>query len=109
MAIPGTSCCHARVLCVQLLYAEYSLTGCPLPLQLLLLQESLPGNTPQDSESSTPRPQAAVVPSMSIDEFETIKPISRGAFGRVYLAKKKTTGDLYAIKVWLCWRLLFVR
>lgn len=39
---------------------------------------------------------------MSIDEFEIIKPISRGAFGRVYLAKKRTTGDLFAIKVgWL--------
>ncbi|KAK9837045.1 hypothetical protein WJX84_010231, partial [Apatococcus fuscideae] len=36
---------------------------------------------------------------MSIDEFEIIKPISRGAFGRVYLAKKRTTGDLFAIKV----------
>ncbi|XP_020519544.1 probable serine/threonine protein kinase IREH1 isoform X1 [Amborella trichopoda] len=35
----------------------------------------------------------------SIDDFEIIKPISRGAFGRVFLAKKKTTGDLFAIKV----------
>lgn len=35
----------------------------------------------------------------SIDDFETIKPISRGAFGRVFLAKKRTTGDLFAIKV----------
>lgn len=36
---------------------------------------------------------------MSIDDFEIIKPISRGAFGRVYLARKRGTGDLYAIKV----------
>lgn len=36
---------------------------------------------------------------MSIDEFEIIKPISRGAFGRVYLARKYSTGDLFAIKV----------
>lgn len=35
----------------------------------------------------------------SIDDFEIIKPISRGAFGRVFLAKKKTTGDFFAIKV----------
>ncbi|KAH0664586.1 hypothetical protein KY290_030494 [Solanum tuberosum] len=35
----------------------------------------------------------------SIDDFEIIKPISRGAFGRVFLAKKRTTGDLFAIKV----------
>lgn len=36
---------------------------------------------------------------MSIDDFEIIKPISRGAFGRVYLATKKATGDPFAIKV----------
>ncbi|KAJ8753669.1 hypothetical protein K2173_026345 [Erythroxylum novogranatense] len=35
----------------------------------------------------------------SIDDFEIIKPISRGAFGRVFLAKKRITGDLFAIKV----------
>ncbi|EGG20039.1 protein serine/threonine kinase [Cavenderia fasciculata] len=36
---------------------------------------------------------------LSISDFEILKPISRGAFGRVYLAQKKKTGDLYAIKV----------
>ncbi|KAK4480599.1 hypothetical protein RD792_013677 [Penstemon davidsonii] len=35
----------------------------------------------------------------SIEDFEIIKPISRGAFGRVFLAKKRATGDLFAIKV----------
>ena len=35
----------------------------------------------------------------SIDDFEIIKPISRGAFGRVFLARKRITGDLFAIKV----------
>lgn len=46
------------------------------------------------------------MPGMSIDEFEIIKPISRGAFGRVYLARKLATGDLFAIKVRLgLWRL----
>ncbi|KAG0081056.1 hypothetical protein BGZ92_000384, partial [Podila epicladia] len=35
----------------------------------------------------------------SIQDFEIIKPISRGAFGKVYLARKKTTKDLYAIKI----------
>ncbi|XP_019072057.1 probable serine/threonine protein kinase IRE4 isoform X2 [Vitis vinifera] len=35
----------------------------------------------------------------SIDDFEIIKPISRGAFGKVFLARKRTTGDLFAIKV----------
>ena len=42
----------------------------------------------------------------SIDDFEIIKPISRGAFGRVFLAKKRTTGDLFAIKV--CGKLLHI-
>jgi serine/threonine-protein kinase RIM15 len=37
--------------------------------------------------------------SISIKDFEIIKPISKGAFGSVYLAKKKTTGDHYAIKI----------
>ncbi|KAG0206964.1 hypothetical protein BGX28_001713 [Mortierella sp. GBA30] len=35
----------------------------------------------------------------SIQDFEIIKPVSRGAFGKVYLARKKTTQDLYAIKI----------
>ena len=35
----------------------------------------------------------------SYKDFEIIKPISKGAFGSVFLAKKKTTGDYYAIKV----------
>lgn len=35
----------------------------------------------------------------TIDDFEIIKPISRGAFGRVCLARKRATGDLFAIKV----------
>jgi serine/threonine protein kinase len=38
----------------------------------------------------------------SIEDFEIIKPISRGAFGRVFLAKKRVTGDLFAIKVMSC-------
>ncbi|KAI8601934.1 kinase-like domain-containing protein [Dissophora ornata] len=46
--------------------------------------------------SSTP-PYKSRVPS--IQDFEIIKPISRGAFGSVYLARKKTTKDLYAIKI----------
>ncbi|KAH8923899.1 kinase-like protein, partial [Atractiella rhizophila] len=35
----------------------------------------------------------------SIKDFEVIKPISKGAFGSVYLARKKITGDYYVIKV----------
>lgn len=35
----------------------------------------------------------------SIEDFEIIKPISRGAFGRVFLSRKRATGDFFAIKV----------
>lgn len=35
----------------------------------------------------------------SIKDFEIIKPISKGAFGSVYLAKKKSTSEYFAIKV----------
>ncbi|GAB4819084.1 hypothetical protein N2152v2_006130 [Parachlorella kessleri] len=60
------------------------------------LQSTLPGGLSDvGSGSSTPHATS----SMSIDDFEIIKPISRGAFGRVYLARKRGSGDLYAIKV----------
>nr|KAJ0215010.1 hypothetical protein LSAT_V11C300147130 [Lactuca sativa] len=34
----------------------------------------------------------------SIEDFEIIKLSSRGAFGRVFLARKRATGDVFAIK-----------
>ncbi|KAK0613007.1 hypothetical protein B0T17DRAFT_647788 [Bombardia bombarda] len=43
-------------------------------------------------------PQAKAVPP-SIKDFEIIKPISKGAFGSVYLSKKKSTAEYFAIKV----------
>ena len=36
---------------------------------------------------------------VGIDDFEFIKLISKGAYGRVWLVKKKTTGDFYAMKI----------
>lgn len=35
----------------------------------------------------------------SIKDYDVLKPISKGAYGSVYLARKKITGDYYAIKV----------
>ncbi|KAJ3335441.1 hypothetical protein HDU93_005485 [Gonapodya sp. JEL0774] len=35
----------------------------------------------------------------TIKDYEVVKPISKGAYGSVFLAKKKSTGDYYAIKV----------
>jgi serine/threonine protein kinase len=37
--------------------------------------------------------------AVSIGDFELIKRISAGAFARVFLARKKVTNDIYAIKV----------
>lgn len=51
--------------------------------------------SPRITMSTNLQPRA-VAPS--IRDFEIIKPISKGAFGSVYLAKKKSTGDYYAIK-----------
>lgn len=42
--------------------------------------------------ADTPKPP-------SIDDFIVLKPISRGAFGKVYLARKKRNARLYAVKV----------
>lgn len=55
-------------------------------------------NASQSSTMSTPS-HPLPKERTSIDDFEIIKPISRGAFGKVYLARKRTTGDLFAIKV----------
>ncbi|CAN1126932.1 Probable serine/threonine protein kinase IRE4 [Linum perenne] len=55
-------------------------------------------NTPQSSAGSTPL-HSSHKDRTSIEDFEIIKPISRGAFGKVFLARKRTTGDLFAIKV----------
>ncbi|KAJ1862462.1 rim15, signal transduction response regulator, partial [Coemansia sp. RSA 2703] len=41
-----------------------------------------------------------VTPTMpSIHDFSILKPISKGAYGSVFLAKKRTTGEYYAIKI----------
>jgi serine/threonine-protein kinase RIM15 len=60
--------------------------------------ESMVRLPPSPRLNSVSAPQARAVPP-SIKDFEIIKPISKGAFGSVYLTKKKLTGDYYAIKV----------
>ncbi|KAL2817438.1 hypothetical protein BDW59DRAFT_133033 [Aspergillus cavernicola] len=55
-----------------------------------------PPVSPHLTTASQPQPRPA---PPSIKDFEIIKPISKGAFGSVYLSKKKTTGEYYAIKV----------
>jgi serine/threonine protein kinase len=36
---------------------------------------------------------------MTIHDFEYIKPLGRGAFGRVFMVRRKATDDVYALKV----------
>lgn len=56
----------------------------------------------RDGGPLSPRLPSAALPARaaqpSIKDFEILKPISRGAFGSVYLAKKVATGDYFAIK-----------
>ena len=45
-----------------------------------------------DLSVNAPRPP-------DINDFTILKPISKGAFGKVFLGKRKTDNRLYAIKV----------
>jgi serine/threonine protein kinase len=59
-------------------------------------------STPNSSRRTLSRQSSMKkMSSVGIQDFDILKPISRGAFGKVYLAQKKRTGDLYAIKVLL--------
>ncbi|KAJ1994857.1 rim15, signal transduction response regulator [Dimargaris cristalligena] len=91
-----------------------SLVSTPIPVA------RPPSPTGHDDASSTgsmgstmqpmpPPPNTGLVPQAvlpaaplklpSIKDFELLKQISRGAFGKVYLCRKKTTSDLFAIKM----------
>ncbi|KAI8808055.1 hypothetical protein BJ742DRAFT_289545 [Cladochytrium replicatum] len=56
-----------------------------------------PSNMSLNSGSDVGASKRQRVPA--IDDFQIIKAISRGAFGKVFLARKRTTQDLYAIKI----------
>ena len=63
-----------------------------------LLTGSSPIAGPLSPRQSSTQPFSRTTPT-SIKDFDIIKPISKGAFGSVFLAKKKATGDYFAIKV----------
>ncbi|KAI9264191.1 hypothetical protein BDA99DRAFT_536917 [Phascolomyces articulosus] len=80
-----------------------------LEVEMIDTPMASPGLRPQKSGkdlSSTGKsplePLQAFIPPRptppSIKDFDIIKPISKGAFGSVFLAKKRSTGDYYAIK-----------
>lgn len=62
------------------------------------LLTSPPTTGPLSPRQTSSQPLPRTTPT-SIKDFDIIKPISKGAFGSVFLAKKKATGDYYAIKV----------
>ena len=39
---------------------------------------------------------------MCLDDFDLVKVIGKGSFGKVTLVKKKSDGNLYAMKVRSC-------
>uniref|UniRef100_A0A1J3K018 non-specific serine/threonine protein kinase n=1 Tax=Noccaea caerulescens TaxID=107243 RepID=A0A1J3K018_NOCCA len=85
-----------KLLCEKYLYAcelisDKSSTG------NVKESETVLENATQSSGMATPH--LLQKDRTSIDDFEIIKPISRGAFGKVFLARKRTTGDFFAIKV----------
>ncbi|GBG23950.1 Protein kinase, putative [Hondaea fermentalgiana] len=55
------------------------------------------GSTPMRA----PRPPASAPPvkKPSLDDFEMVRVLGKGSFGKVLLCKKRDTGKLYAIKV----------
>ncbi|XP_020590536.1 probable serine/threonine protein kinase IRE4 isoform X2 [Phalaenopsis equestris] len=66
-----------------------------------IIQTEADGHVPRNASEKkiSPPLQLSHKERIGIDDFDLIKPISRGAFGRVYLARKRRTGDLFAIKV----------
>ena len=66
------------------------------PILTPITQPTSSGPVSPRLPSATPLSRATPT---SIKDFEVIKPISKGAFGSVFLAKKKATGDYFAIKV----------
>ncbi|KAL4575931.1 hypothetical protein LXL04_012018 [Taraxacum kok-saghyz] len=68
------------------------------PLSHMSYEDSLSGDDMSRNVRASPATSYSK-DRTSIEDFEIIKPISRGAFGRVFLARKRATGDVFAIKV----------
>lgn len=66
---------------------------------LLLLDTALEKGYHSDSYVNTTRVTESLEPLIGMKDFEPIKMISKGAYGRVWLVKRKATNDFYAMKV----------
>ena len=66
-----------------------------------LTPEQFPNNSASPNQPLSPLLLATnqiKTAAPSIRDYDILKPISRGAYGSVYLARKKLTGDYFAIK-----------
>ncbi len=52
-----------------------------------------------DTQVKSMRAPIKKTPTIGMDDFELLTLISKGAFGRVWLAKRKATNDIYAMKI----------
>ncbi|KAI5970353.1 RIM15 [Candida margitis] len=86
---------------------KLSLDTAATPMQQNSPSYSLSHGTPSQLSSSISRPplspllvstQQAPAKPAGIKDYEIVKPISKGAFGSVFLAKRKLTGEYVAIK-----------
>ena len=66
-----------------------------LPRIMVSVDKSFQIDTIQSPRPQSPLPQE----KQSINDFQILKPISKGAFGSVYLARRIFTEQLFAIKV----------
>ncbi|XP_015209422.2 serine/threonine-protein kinase greatwall [Lepisosteus oculatus] len=69
-------------------------------VEISLAKGAMDGEEKTHNLNLTKMTEAPEVPRPpSVHDFLVLKPISRGAFGKVYLARKKSNSKLYAIKV----------
>nr|BAJ33938.1 unnamed protein product [Eutrema halophilum] len=57
------------------------------------------GNDDTDSEKATEGDLVKVSGVVGIEDFEVLKVVGKGAFGKVYQVRKKETSEIYAMKV----------
>ncbi|KAH0788248.1 AGC family protein kinase [Histomonas meleagridis] len=71
---------------LEIVQQKINLSFCLKPASFVLMNTIKTGDTLKYNQ-------------VTIDDFQFIKRISSGAYARVFLAKKKVTNDIYAIKV----------
>ena len=81
--------------------SNFGTDSAALPQKNIRSRASLPARSQSaarakgDPKADEPSPSV----ELGIQDFEIVKPISKGAFGVVYLCKHKPTGEFFAVKV----------